>query len=735
MMMNKNFRIVLFAITAMFLGLTAMAQQAADTLSLDLIFNTRTFAPKSVRGIRPMNGGERYTQIKRDSINAYSYQTGLLTDVIVTSDQLTPEGETQPIALYNYEFSDDETKILFGTNTEPIYRRSSRSDYYIFDLKTKNLKPLSGNGKQQLATFSPDGEKVAFVRDNNLFIKDLTTNEEHQITRDGKPGSIINGTTDWVYEEEFAVVKGFDWSPDSRYLAFMRFDESNVKQWQLTTYGELYPERDEYKYPKAGEDNSLVTVQVYDVNTGKIMPVDVGEETDQYIPRIFFTPDPQVLAVLRVNRLQNHLDVLYANLAGGATRTVYSEDNEFYIDDSNYDNISFLGDGSRFIITSERSGFNHIYLFDIKKQEMKAITSGDFDVTELIAVDEKNEKVFYQAAIPTPMDRQVFSVSFNGKNKTLLTPRKGTNSARFSADNKYFIQTWSDANTPPVYSVNKGKNGETIRILEDNQELLATRAKYNLQPRTFFTITTPEGVTLNAWKILPFDFDSTRQYPVLFDIYGGPGSQTVTNNYRGGELYNQYLAKHGIMVVSVDNRGTGARGEAFKKMTYRQLGKYETIDQIEAARYLGQLPYIDSNRIAVFGWSYGGFMSTLLLTKGAGVFDVGVAVAPVTNWRYYDNIYTERFMRTPQENPEGYDDNSPINHVEKLQGDFLLIHGMSDDNVHPQNSIDLITALVAADKDFDLMFYPNSNHGIYTGKNTRMHLYKKITSFLMGHLE
>lgn len=733
-MMNKNFRIVLFAFTAMFLSLTAMAQQAADTLSLDLIFASRTFAPKSVRGIRPMNDGERYTQIKRDSINAYSYQTGRLTDVIVTSDQLIPQGESQPIALYDYEFSDDETKILFGTNTEPIYRRSSRSDYYIFDLKTKNLQLLSGNGKQQLATFSPDGEKVAFVRDNNLFIKNLTTNEERQITSDGKAGSIINGTTDWVYEEEFAVVKGFDWSPDSRHLAFMRFDESNVKQWQLTTYGELYPERHEYKYPKAGEDNSVVTVQVYDVNSGKIMPVDVGTETDQYIPRIFFTPDPQVLAILRVNRLQNHLDVLYANLASGGTRTVYSEDNPFYIDDSNYDNLVFLGDGSRFILTSERSGFNHVYFYNINNKEMKAITSGDFDVTELIAVDEKNEKVYYQAALPTPMDRQIFSVSFNGKNKTLLTPRKGTNTARFSADNKYFIQTWSDANTPPVYSVNNGTNGEIIRTLENNEELLATRTKYNLQPRTFFTITTPEGVTLNAWKILPFDFDSTRQYPVLFDIYGGPGSQTVTNNYGGGELYNQYLAQRGIMVVSVDNRGTGARGEAFKKATYRQLGKYETIDQIDAARYLGQLPYIDSNRIAVFGWSYGGFMSTLLMTKGAGVFDVGVAVAPVTNWRYYDNIYTERFMRTPQENPEGYDDNSPINHVEKMQGDFLLIHGMSDDNVHPQNSIDLITALVAADKDFDLMFYPNSNHGIYTGKNTRMHLYKKITRFLLSNL-
>lgn len=735
MMMNKNFRTLLFAFTAMFLGLTAMAQQAADTLSLDLIFTTRTFAPKSVRGIRPMNDGERYTQIKRDSINAYSYQTGQLTDVIVTSDQLIPDEGTEPIALYDYEFNDDETKILFGTNTEPIYRRSSRSDYYIFDLKNKELKLLSGNGKQQLATFSPDGEKVAFVRDNNLFIKNLTTNEERQITFDGKAGSIINGTTDWVYEEEFAVVKGFDWSPDSRHLAFMRFDESNVKQWQLTTYGELYPERNEYKYPKAGEDNSVVTVQVYNVSSGKIMPVDVGEETDQYIPRIFFTPDPQVLAVLRVNRLQNHLDVLYASLAGSGTRTVYSEDNPYYIEDSNYDNLVFLGDGSRFIITSERSGFNHVYLYNINKKEMKALTSGDFDVTELIAVDEKNQKVYYQAALPTPMDRQIFSVSFNGKNKTLLTPRKGTNTARFSADNNYFIQTWSDANTPPVYSVNKGKDGEIIRTLEDNQELLATRAKYNLQPRTFFTITTPEGVTLNAWKILPFDFDSTRQYPVLFDIYGGPGSQTVTNNYRGGELYNQYLAQHGIMVVSVDNRGTGARGEAFKKVTYRQLGKYETIDQIEAARYLGQLPYVDSNRIAVFGWSYGGFMSTLLMTKGAGVFDVGVAVAPVTNWRYYDNIYTERFMRTPQENPEGYDENSPINHVEKMQGDFLLIHGMSDDNVHPQNSIDLITALVAADKDFDMMFYPNSNHGIYTGKNTRMHLYKKITRFLLEHLK
>ncbi|MCF8364654.1 MAG: DPP IV N-terminal domain-containing protein [Bacteroidales bacterium] len=711
------------------------SQPTEKLLTLEKVMNSREFSPKSVRGIRPMLDGENFTQIKSDSINAYNYATGKLSRVIVSSDELTPEGRDKSIPINNYKFNSDETKILFASETESIYRRSSKSEYFIFDLGTRKLRALSANGKQQLADFSPDSKRAAFVRKNNIFITDLTTGDERQITFDGKINSIINGTTDWVYEEEFSIVKGFCWSPDGKKIAFMRFDESGVKEWNLTYYGNLYPELYKYKYPKAGEDNSIVSVHVYDLETAKTINVDLGTETDQYIPRIKFAGNHGKLAILRTNRLQNKFEILFADVESGASEVVYEETNNYYIEDGNYDNIHFLENEKHIVLTSERSGFNHIYSYAIETGELFPITSGNWDVTDLLGLDEKTGKVYYASAEVSPLDRNIYVVDFDGRNKKSLSPEAGTNSASFSAGFKYFIKTWSDANTPPVTTVNKGKNGNLIRVLENNDDLVGVREDYGLQNVEFFTITTSEGIKLNASKILPYNFDANKKYPVLFDIYNGPGSQTVRNNFGYGDMWHQYLAQEGIMVVSVDTRGTGARGEEFKKMTYRELGKYETIDMIEAAKYLGSLDYVDEEKIGIFGWSYGGYMSALCMTKGAEIFDAGIAVAPVTNWRYYDNIYTERFMRTPQENPDGYDDNSPINHVEKLEGPFLLVHGMADDNVHHQNSIDLITALVAADKDFDMMFYPNSNHGIYTGKNTRFHLYEKMTAFLVNHLK
>ncbi len=730
-------KIFSFVLIVAFLSVSnhCLAQENEKKLTLENVMQSRTFSAKSIRGIRPMKDGEHFTQLKKDSINAYSYKTGKLARVIVTADELMSEEKGEAIEMYNYSFNADETKILFATETEAIYRRSFKAFYYIFDLNTKELVPLSENGKQQLADFSPDSKSVAFVRENNLFVKNLESGQEQQITYDGEAGKIINGTTDWVYEEEFAVVKGFHWSPDSRKIAYMRFDESGVKEWNLTYYGDLYPDLYKYKYPKAGEDNSIVSVFMYDLASGETTAMDVGEETDQYIPRIKFTHNPEILAILRTNRLQNAYDILFADVNTSSTEVIYSETNPYYIEDGNYDNIYFLDNEKQIILSSERSGFNHIYLYDIANKSSLPLTQGEWDITDLIGVDQGEKKVYYSSAEVSPLDRNIYVVGFDGKKKTALTPEAGTSRAQFSDGFNYFIKTWSDANTPPVYSVNKGKNGKLIRVLEDNAGLEETRKEYQLQPKTFFTITTEEGVKLNAWKIMPYNFDPGKQYPVLFDIYGGPGSQTVLNSFSRGDMWSQYLAQEGIMVVSIDNRGTGARGQEFKKMTYRELGKYEVIDQIAAAEYLGNLDYVDTDKIGIFGWSYGGYMSTLAMTKGAGIFDVGIAVAPVTNWRYYDNIYTERFMRTPQENPTGYDENSPINHVEKLEGPFLLIHGMADDNVHPQNSIDLISALVAADKDFELMLYPNSNHGIYTGKNTRMHLYKKMTNFLFKNLK
>ncbi len=724
---------MLLLLIAVLTTINLAAQDEKKELTLELIFKSREFSANRIQGLRSLNDGKHFTQIKPDSINAYTYLTGELAEVIVTSKELIPQGDTVAIPLWDYEFSADESKILFATETDPIYRHSSRSNYYIFDRTTRALTNLSDNGKQGLADFSPDASKAAFVRDNNLFIKDLIKNEEKQVTFDGLDRHIINGTTDWVYEEEFAITKGFYWSPDGKKIAFLRFDESEVKEWWLTFHGELYPEHHRYKYPKAGEDNSIVTVHMYDLQTGQTTTMDTGAETDQYIPRIRWTQNPETLAIFRLNRLQNNLEILLADAQSGKTNVIYTETNKYYIDDGNLDDLVFLEDGKQFIVKSEKDGFTHLYLFDMNGREINQITQGNWDVTAVYGIDQKNEKLYYQSAEVSPLERNIYVIGLNGKGKKLLTPENGWSTGQFSADFSYFVKTWSDANTPPIYSVNSGKDGRELRALADNQNLTAKRQEYNMSPKEFFTIITSEGVELNAWRILPPDFDPEKKYPVLFDIYGGPGSQTVRNAF-SGDLWSHYLAQEGIIVVSVDNRGTGARGEEFKKMTYLQLGKYETIDQIEAAKYMATLPYVNENRIGVFGWSYGGYMSTLCLTKGADIFDVAIAVAPVTNWRFYDNIYTERYMRTPQENPDGYDDNSPINHVDKMKGSYLLVHGMADDNVHPENAYDLITALVAADKDFELMLYPNSNHGIYEGRNTRFHLYRKMTDFLLWNL-
>jgi len=705
------------------------AQSQTKEITLDDIYASGKLYQKRVYGMRSMANGSYYSVLENDSINVYKYKNGNYVKTIVTASELIPEGKKENIKLGNYTFSKDENKILFPTKTEYIYRHSSKSEFYIWNIKNKTLQQLSENGKQRLASFSPDGSKIGFIRNNNLFIKNLTSNTKTQITKDGLYNNIINGTTDWVYEEEFGFTRAFFWSPNGKKIAFYKFDESNVKEFCFSKYGDLYPEEYKYKYPKAGEDNSIVNIFTYDITSGKTVKMDIGEETDQYIPRIKWTNNNEILSIQRMNRLQNKLEILFADPKNGESKVIYTETNKYYIDIT--DHLTFLDDNEHFLFTSEKDGYYHIYLYKMNGELVKQLTKGNWVITDLIGFDEKKQIVYYTSAESSPLNRDIYSVDLKG-NKNKLSSCKGTNKARFSSDYKYFINTFSDANTPSVITVNKA-NGKQIRVLEDNSKLLKTIKEYNFSKKEFLTITTSENVELNAWKILPPNFDKEKQYPVLFTIYGGPGSQTVKNSW-GSDLWEQMLAQKGIIVVSVDNRGTGARGEEFKKMTYMQLGKYETIDQIEAAKYLSSLDYIDANRIGIFGWSYGGYMSTLCMTKGSDYFSTGIAVAPVTNWRYYDNIYTERFMRTPQENANGYDDNSPINHVDKLKGNFLLIHGTADDNVHVQNSIDLVTALVAANKQFEMQLYPNSNHGIYTGKNTRMHLYKRMTDFLLSNL-
>ena len=726
--------------TKTFLTLLALAclcsnnsygQEEQKQITLEDIWVTGKFNPKGIRGLVSMNDGIHYTVRERDSINQYRYDNSIRVNTILHPGMLIPVGEENAIKFGSYSFSNDEQKMLLATATESIYRHSTHSNYYVYDRNLEKLTPLSPNGKQRLAGFSPDGSKVAFVRDNNLFLVNLDSGAEVQITNDGLDRQIINGTTDWVYEEEFAITKGFHWSPDGKNIAFMRFDESNVKEFWMVNYGNLYPDHHKFKYPKAGEDNSIVSIHVYNVSTGEIIQVDTGEETDIYLPRLQWTKDPSKLALQRLNRHQNHLEILLADANTGKTHLIYSEKNKYYIDITN--DLTFLNDRKHFLITSEHSGYNHIYLFDLNGKQIRPVTSGNWDVTTFYGVDPDNGRVYYQASKVSPVNREVYSVKINGRDEKRLTDLDASHSARFSISFDYFINNRQSVEYPDYITINN-KDGKILRVLETNHELKKVAQEYNFSPMELFSFTTNENIELYGMMIKPPDFDPKKKYPVFMYVYGGPGSQAVTNSWgRGQTGWFQMLAQMGIIVVSVDNRGTGARGEEFKKMTYLQLGKYETIDQIVAAKYLSSLPYVDSARIGIFGWSYGGYLALLCMTKGSDYFSAGIAVAPVTSWHYYDNIYTERYMRTPQENPEGYDNNSPINFTDQLKGRLLLVHGTADDNVHVDNSVEMIDALIKSNKQFDMMFYPNRDHGIYGG-NSRLHLFQMMTDFIKKNL-
>lgn len=724
--MKKVLSVLIFLVSVF--SLTETTAQTKE-LTLDVLFKSRQLRTKGVYGMFPLNDGQHYLRLEKDTLNIYSYKTGLKTGHLLAAAQLvTDTGDT--LSLDGFALSPDEKKVMIPAETEDIYRHSTKSEFFVYDLTVRKLHRLSEGGKQRLAEFSPDGSKVAFVRDNNLFVKHLSDGKEFQITKDGLHNHIINGTTDWVYEEEFSFTKGFFWSPDGNKIAYYRFDESAVKEFSMTMYGNLYPEEYRYKYPKAGEDNSLVDICVYDLGLGMATKMETGPETDQYIPRIQWAANSGLLAVQRMNRLQNQLEILLYEPATGNGRVVYTENNPYYIEVT--DDLMFLPGGRQFLLTSQKDGYNHIYLNTTDGKPSVQLTRGEWEVEKILGYDAARKMVYFRAAYSSPLNREICAVDLKGRMK-VIAGRPGTNSADFNPSFTYFMKTWSDVNTPPVYSICDVK-GKEIRIIEDNAAFPARAAEYGLQPREFFQFTTSQGVMLNAWMIKPAGYVAGRKYPVLVYLYGGPGSQTVTNSWGGGQLYYQMLAQKGIMVVSADNRGTGFRGEAFKKMTYGQLGKYETEDQIELARYLINEGMADPARIGIFGWSYGGYMSSLCMTKGADYYTAGIAVAPVTNWRYYDNIYTERYMGLPQNNASGYDDNSPINHVGKLKGKYLLIHGMADDNVHFQNAVEMVSALVKANKQFESGFYPNSNHGIYTGPNTTYHLYTRMTQFLLQHL-
>lgn len=651
--------------------------------------------------------------------------------VLIPPDKfLSPRGTK--IKAESYTFSDDESKVVLFTQKSPIYRRSFTTVAYVYDIPSQKITAIHDGKPIQLPTLSPDGAKVGFIADNNLHFTDLNTNTTASITDDGKYNSIINGTTDWVYEEEFGFTQGFYWSGDSKRVAFYRLDESDVKQFVLMKYGTLYPQEVRFKYPKAGEKNALVDIFIYDINTKGKVKVDIGTEKDQYVPRIQWTNNPEQLAVMRLNRLQNKLEILIANASNGSTNVILTETDDKYITEVTDQSWVFLKKSNRFVFQSERDGFNHLYLYDLSGKMLKQITSGSWDVTTFYGVDERTETAFFQSSEVSPIERQVYCINLDGKKKEQLTQSKGWHNAKFSSNLSYFMDDYSNASAPWITTLydQKGKN---VRVLKDNKDAVSRIEQYNISPKEFFNFKAGND-ELYGWMIKPFNFDEKKKYPVLMFVYGGPGSQEVQDEYDGFNFYfYQTLAQQGYIIACVDNRGTGARGAKFKKITYGQLGKYETEDQIAAARYLAGKTFVDAGRIGIWGWSYGGYMSSLCLLKGNDVFKLAIAVAPVTNWRYYDTIYTERYMGLPQQNASGYDDNSPINHVSKLKGRYLLIHGTADDNVHYQNALEMVNSLVDANKQFDSFFYPNRNHGI-SGKNTRLHLFTKMYDYITKNL-
>ena len=758
--MKKLF--VYMAFAAMLGGGATTAQQ--QNITLEDIWTKRTFAPSGIGGLRSMADGEHYCTMGREGIAKYSYATGeKVADVCLfdgpNADHKIKNKAAALPRMESYAFSQDESKILLSSGFEPLYRHSGVSDYWLYNVGGTSFVKLTKNGKQRLTTLSPDGTKAAFVRDNNLYWMDLSTLEEHQITTDGKLNEVINGTTDWVYEEEFAITQGFQWSPDSKKIAYLRFDESGVREYNMQTWGALYPEDYRYKYPKAGEDNSKVSLHVYNIETkGRFTPVLDGRSTTvadgksqwEYIPRFQWTNNPDVLAVMVMNRLQNTMEILAVNTSNNGYNNntiskLYEEQDGAYVEVPDTWQFITVGKGKKaqkmMLLTSERDGFRHVYLYGMDGRLAKQVTTGGYEVCEVCGVDAENQRMYYTSREDGAINKSLFVIGLDGKGKKCLDDTEGkhrklgTYGAIFSKGCKYYIRTYSNANSPVLYTLHDA-NGKLIKTLQDNASLAKKMEEYGTGRKVFGTFTTGTGTELNYYTIKPADFDANKKYPVLIYVYGGPGNQQVSNSYGYSDYYWYHmLADKGVVVMCFDGRGTGGRGAQFKKQTYGDLGRMECEDAIEAARWLGQQSWVDKERIGIWGWSFGGYLSTLSLLKGNDVFKMAIAVAPVMNWRYYDNIYTERFLGLPKDNAKGYDENSPLNFAERLKGNYLLIHGTGDDNVHFQNSAEMVEKLEDAGKQFEFRIYPNKNHSIYdaTG-NTRLNLYELMTDFIMRKL-
>ena len=710
---------------------TSFSVFAQQKISVEEIY-TGAFRAKGMDALQAMKNTNQYTVLNSDrasksqQIDLYDFATLKKVATLLDSKSFSELKD----GIDSYTFSNDEKQILIANSTNSIFRRSYTADYYLYNLSTKTLTKIFE--QVQEPTFSPDGLKIGFAKENNLYVYDIASKKTMQLTTDGKKNAIINGITDWVYEEEFAFVKAFDWSTDSKKIAFIKFDESQVPQFSMDMYQkELYPTLQTFKYPKAGEKNANVSLYIYDMNSNTSKKIDLGNYTDFYIARMKWTNDANLVSVQVLNRHQDNLDLIFVDGTSSLAKVVLNEKDKAYVDVT--DNLTFLKDNS-FIWTSEKDGFNHIYLYDKNGKLKNQVTKGNWEITSYYGFDEKTKTVFYQSVENGSTIRDVFKISLDGKKKTKLSSQVGTNSATFSPDFTYFINTYSSATTPPTYTLNSSKDGKQAQEIVNNTVLVDKLKKYDLPNKEFFELTTEKGNKLNAWIIKPKGFDATKKYPVFMYQYSGPGSQEVANNWLdANDMWFMMLSQQGFIIACVDGRGTGFKGANFKKCTQKELGKLEVEDQIDAAKVLGSYTYVDKSRIGIFGWSYGGFMSSNCLFKGADVFKMAIAVAPVSNWRFYDSIYTERYMQTPQENASGYDENSPINHVSKLKGNFLLIHGTADDNVHVQNSMEMIEALVQANKQFDWAIYPDKNHGIYGGK-TRIQLYNKMTNFIKEKL-
>lgn len=703
----------------------------------------KTFTPKYITGVDPIKGTDRYASISNDGrqIIEYAFKTGNQTRVLF--DIANTHGESIK-QLDGYTLSPDGKRMLIQTNTHKIYRRSFTADYYIYTIQSRKLEKLSTGGPQQIPTWSPDGNQIAFVRDNNIFlVKLLYDNAESQITKDGKFNEIINGVPDWVYEEEFSTNRSLCFTADSRMLCWIKYDERKVKEYSLQLFmgshptmkaNEVYPGTYTYKYPKAGEDNSIVSVWSYEIQTHKTNRLQVPLEGDGYIPRIKSTNDANRIIVFTMNRHQDVLNLYAVNPRTTLSQLLIKEQGDKYVKEEAMEGIT-IGQNS-ILLPSDRDGYMHLYLYNMNGSFIRKIGDGNYDITSIYGYDETTGDVYYQAAGINPYDRQIFVSHKNGKTER-LTDTNGWNKAVFSGDYKYFLNTWSNYNTPYVFTIRDNK-GKVLSTPIDNKELKEKVKTYGFNGRETFSFTTSEGVKLDGWMVKPKDFDTNKKYPVILFQYSGPGSQQVIDAWNAGSMgnggaFDYYLAQQGFIVVCVDGRGTGGRGAAFEKCTYLRIGELESRDQVETALWLGKQSYIDKERIGIWGWSFGGFNTLMGMSEGRPVFKAGVAVAPPTNWRYYDTIYTERYMRTPKENGSGYATN-PIQRANALHGALLICHGMADDNVQPQNTMEYTEALIQADKDFKENIYTNRNHGIYGG-NTRIHLLRQISNWFIEHLK